>query len=307
MIASEADNLDHLNLGFGMSNRESFLPPVPGQLIRRRKNPNMTNLAHFVVTRFNLRAAAATSDYQIDEEWLSRRLDLFERFCFPTVAGQSVQDFRWLVLFDSETPPKIRDRIAKLREWQNFTPKFVPPATEHSCRLAVTEQLDTVPDLLVTTRLDNDDGICRTFVEQIRRRLENVNVPTVLEFPVGYVLHKNRLYIDRQTHNPFTTLAEPCRGSREYRIRTVYSGSHTDVAKLGQIVNVTGEPAWIQVIHGGNLENRARGVRCPIADIARDFDIRVESLSMREQPLEYYLDKAVSLLRTSAYIALGKR
>lgn len=269
--------------------------------------PKMTSLAHFVVTRFNLRAAAATGDYQIDEEWLTRRLDLFEKFCFPTVAGQSVQDFKWLVLFDSETPPKIRDRIAKLQEWQNFIPKFVPPATEHSCRLAVTERLETIPDLLVTTRLDNDDGICRTFIEQIRRRLDNVNVPTVLEFPVGYVWHKNRVYLDRQTHNPFTTLAEPCRGSRDYRIRTIYSGSHTDVAKLGQIINVTEEPSWIQVIHGGNLENRARGVRRPIADIARDFDIRDESLPKREEPVEYFLDKAISLLRTSAYIALGKR
>ena len=267
----------------------------------------MTTLAHFVVTRFNLRAAASAGDYQIDEDWLTSRLDLFETFCYPTVAGQSVQDFKWLVLFDSETPPRIRERIAKLQEWQNFVPKFVPPATEHSCRLAVTERLETIPDLLVTTRLDNDDGICRTFIEQVRRRLENVNVPTVLEFPVGYVWHKNRVYLDRQTHNPFTTLAEPCRGSREYKIRTIYSGSHTDVAKLGQIVNVTEEPSWIQVIHGGNLENRARGVRRPIAEIARDFDIRTESLPKREQPLEYYLDKAVSLLRTSAYIALGKR
>lgn len=267
----------------------------------------MTTLAHFVVTRFNLRAAAATGDYQIDEEWLTNRLDLFEKFCFPTVAGQSVQDFKWLVLFDSETPPRIRERIAKLQQWPNFIPKFVPPATEHSCRMSVTERLDTVPDLLVTTRLDNDDGICRTFIEQIRSRLEGITAATVLEFPVGYVWHKNRLYIDRQPHNPFTTLVEPCNGSRDYRIRTIYSGSHTDVGNLGQVVVVSEEPAWIQVIHGGNLENRPRGVRCPIAGIAKNFDIRAESLPTRDQSLEYYLDKAVSLLRTSAYIALGKR
>ena len=77
---------------------------------------------HFIITRFNLRGSDPSSVRMIDDGYLAQRLDLFERFCLPTVRNQTVQDFRWLVLFAEDTPVRdqgahrgLRRRLAQLR------------------------------------------------------------------------------------------------------------------------------------------------------------------------------------------------
>lgn len=265
----------------------------------------MPNISHFLITRFNLRPNDSLEGGQLNEEWLRYRLDLFDKFCFPTVKNQSEQDFKWLVLFDTETPDSIKQRIRQYQQdWSNFVPVFLPPGVQKGGYRAVMEQLTAMPDILITTRLDNDDGLCRTFVEQIRKHA-TATEPTVLEFPVGFVWHKKRIYLDRQKHNPFTTLVEPCNPSKENTFRTIYSGSHLDIENLGRVLIVTEEPSWIQVIHGNNVANKARGIRYSAKDVSKHFDIRGDQINMNENSVEYSLDKARSIVREWIYAAVG--
>lgn len=254
----------------------------------------MKSIAHFIITRFNLRASAQDGGKQLDPGWLTQRLELFDRFCFPTVRGQTNQNFRWLVLFDEQTPLSIRERIAEYQRWPAFIPVFFPPGSERQAQEAVARHLDPALELLVTTRLDNDDGVCRTFVADIQR-CTDVDVPTVLELPVGYVWHKDRVYLDRQRCNPFTTLVEPMREQRSYR--TIYGGSHHEVAALGRIVVISERPSWVQVIHGDNRANHVRGVRRSIRELTPGFDIEHKLLTERESPLLLGLDRARTAVR----------
>jgi hypothetical protein len=257
------------------------------------------SIEHFIITRFNLRTAGSEDGSQLDPGWLARRFDLFDRFCFPTVRGQSEQGFRWLVLFDSRTPDPALSRIREYQRWTSFIPVFVPAGSEQQARTAVAERLERVPDLLVTTRLDNDDGLCRSFVQDVRRHVD-VSIPTVLEFPVGYVWHKDRVYLDRQSRNPFTTLVEPLDGRRDAQFRTIYGMSHQDAGRLGRVVEVTDRPSWVQVIHGGNRLNHARGVRHSIRDLSPNFDIEHRQLAERENGLLLRADKARTTIRAGA-------
>ena len=259
----------------------------------------MSSILNFVITRFNLRAADDPGIRQLNPVWLERRFELFDQFCFPTVRSQTFQDFEWLVLFDSATPAMYRDRIDEYANWKNFVPIYYPPGTEQVGRKAVRTRIKVFPDLLVTTRLDNDDGICRNFIESVQAHVR-VSEPTVIEFPVGYVWHKNRIYRDRQLHNPFTSLVEPLYGRSDIDFRTIYSGSHTDASKLGGVVIVAERPSWLQVIHEGNLENRERGIRCGMRELSNDFAIKPPEPMARENWILLHLDKAFTTLRTTA-------
>jgi hypothetical protein len=255
------------------------------------------SIEHFIITRFNLRPARQEGGRQLDPEWLGHRFDLFDRFCFPTVRGQTEQGFRWLVLFDSQTPEPARARIREYQRWPSFIPVYFPAGSDRQAHRAVAEHLGRVPDILVTTRLDNDDGVSRTFVEDVRRHVD-VAAPTVLEFPVGYVWHRDRVYLDRQPHNPFTTLAEPLDGRSDAVFRTIYGGSHHDAELLGRVVEVTERPSWVQVIHEGNRFNHVRGIRHSIRDLSPGFDIEHRGLAERENRLALSLDRARTTVRT---------
>jgi len=251
-----------------------------------------TNLVrHFIITRFNLRAPGPTGALQVDERYLDARMELFERFCLPSVRSQTRQDFKWLVLFAEDTPATFRARIERLAEWPVFVPVYISAGTEHVGRLVVAPHLDGSPQTLVTTRLDNDDGLCRTYVEDIRRHVD-VRERTVLQFPRGYVWHRGRIYLDRQEHNAFATLVEPLARGADSQYVTIYKGSHSDLDRLGPVIDVGDEPGWLQVIHGGNAENFVRGSRRPIGELARRFDIALPDAADDETSAGIYLDRA---------------
>ena len=90
----------------------------------------MALFEHFIVTRFNLPLFKAKVEGKVvgnlDETWLAGRFDLFERYCLPSVKGQTCQDFRWIVLFDAATPEHFKKRIQTLKaEYDRLIPCFV--------------------------------------------------------------------------------------------------------------------------------------------------------------------------------------
>lgn len=257
----------------------------------------MAELVHCVITRFNVRPSASDTGKALDVSWLESRFALFDRFCWPSMRHQTEQNFQWLVLFDAATPEVIRQRIARYAEWPNFVPIYLQPGTPHSARASVEAYLQTLPDVLITTRLDNDDGLAVDYIEHVQRHA-SATERTVVEFPSGYLWHRDRLYRDRQPHNAFTSLVEPLKALGTSAFTTIYSGSHTEVEQLGRVVCVSERPSWLQVVHGGNLANRPRGVRCPMASLDACFAVEHADLAAAEGAWALRLDA----LRTGTYM-----
>jgi hypothetical protein len=67
--------------------------------------------SHVLITRFNIRVPCGerpTAEWKPpSKEWMLHRLDLFERYCLPSVASQSVQNFHWILLVDPNTPAEF--------------------------------------------------------------------------------------------------------------------------------------------------------------------------------------------------------
>ena len=73
---------------------------------------------HYLITRFNLRAdywdVTKNNEQLLTDEWMDNRMWLFENFCFPSVVGQTNQNFEWLLYFDTNTKDVYKNRIINL-------------------------------------------------------------------------------------------------------------------------------------------------------------------------------------------------
>lgn len=236
---------------------------------------------HFVLTCFNVDFGGQLG--KPNKSWLNHRFELFDNFCYPSVRGQSNQNFKWFVLFDINTPNVFKEKIKKCYKCENIIPIYIRPCKKHSDTDKIM-QSEIIPqyltdeiEYLITTRVDNDDAICKDYIDMIQKRF-NKQKFQFLNFTNGYIWNykTNEIYLDQQPSNPFISLIEMVG-----EIKTVWSGSHPDLYKVGPIMEIETKPSWLQVSHRRS-SNRPRGILQPpqtILQIINDFEIRKKLLS----------------------------
>lgn len=244
---------------------------------------------HFVLTRFN-----ATVDYGgalgLDPVWLSNRFDLFNRFCYPSVRAQSNQNFKWIVFFDKRTPEAFKYRVREYATWPNFVPVYVDGLlTDAVSRGIVAGHVKKASRYLITTRLDNDDAISRDLIKTVQIHFNGQEYQFV-NFAHGYCWYNGQVYALEDLSNPFISLIEKIRTTTG-EFDTVYCGSHTGLSAAGQVLQIDTRPAWIQVIHRGNVSNVIRGKKQPLERLGDDFAINAASTLPKQEGLSYWLDQ----------------
>ena len=231
------------------------------------------HISHFLLTRFNLllwkkdkRGNAVRT-----VGWLEHRFALFERYCLPSVIGQSCRDFEWIVLFDSRTPERFRERIKALQaRCPQLVPVFVEPENgryfaqifrdEVAGRLALRRSAGAAEDeRVLTTYLDNDDALHPGFVEDLQRRAAALPDGTFVTYTHGYQFYTDYDYMlrIRYPNNHFISVVE---NGDAAALKTVYGyGSHyyLDRIKGVRIERVKDLPLWCEVIHEKNMSNDA--------------------------------------------------
>lgn len=219
---------------------------------------------HLLVTRFSL----ALSSRHLDEEWLRERVELFEQFTLPSVRGQSVTTFRWLLLLSPETPRWVWDRAM---EWH---PAEAYPANKTLDIAAVINQVAR-SDSVICSRLDSDDAISRHFIKNIQ---EAVGDETEwLVYPNGVVWSRTRcIGWNGYLHNPFVSFVEQARP-----FKGPFCVQHTEVATVAPVRSVSLERGWLINVHGRNVSNREslldRGQDLDRAATAAEFRLNIAS------------------------------
>ncbi|WP_034041095.1 glycosyltransferase [Wocania ichthyoenteri] len=219
---------------------------------------------HFIITRFNLSQKwdkDSLGNEVLDDNWLKKRFQLFENYCFPSLKSQTNKNFEWWVFFDTSTPNLYKEKIEKLSAlFPNFTPKFKESYQDFQDTLAkdLLEEIHGKKlDAIITTRLDNDDVFSNDAVAVLQNNL--VDYKCILEMPIGYNLEIGKVNKLRKMNyklNPFISLLENVQNNQS--IETVYAHQHGEWTHLKKI-NVTSKPQWIQVIHGNNVSNQVKG------------------------------------------------
>ncbi|RKT68868.1 putative rhamnosyltransferase [Saccharothrix variisporea] len=206
---------------------------------------------HVVLTRFNLPSVGAESVVRAREGWLTERVGLFERYCLPSVRAQTSADFRWIIYFDPESPEWLKDRIRE--HGDTYTPIFREQVSREELLEDIAKLFPTRGDALLTTNLDNDDGLATDFVARLQA-VRTTAPRTALYLANGLVKSPTGLYAHRDPDNAFASVLE----SWDAPI-TCWADWHNRLHRHAEVRSLGGAPGWLQVVHGGNVSNRTRG------------------------------------------------
>jgi hypothetical protein len=249
---------------------------------------------HAIITRFNVRYRETAHKWLeakgVNPLWLAERFDLFEKYCLPTVLAQTCQEFVWFIYFDSATPPVFIERAHRVRAGRdNIRIVFCDVYDQGLLERDLRGELVPEPEWLLTTRLDNDDGLQRDFVKRLHETLR-FSGTEALNFPNGIVYAGRRTYLYRHESNAFLSLLEPFDD-----FKTVLFVQHPEMPKVAPVRQIEGDPAWLQVVHQSNISNRVRGRRVPAARALEGFAVAGEGTAPQrsEAPLTLWLDNLV--------------
>lgn len=211
------------------------------------------DIDHVLLTRFNLPSAGVESIVRAQEGWLRSRMDLFERYCVPSVAAQTNQNFVWLIYFDPQSPHWLLERIEEYRAKGTFVPVFRPTFDATELVADIRSVVGEPRSELITTNLDNDDGLAVDFVE----RLQAGPPPperTALYFSRGLIKSPEGLYLRVDRRNAFCSVREAWLAPG-----TCWLDWHDLLPRHMPVQEIGGPPGWLQVVHGKNVSNRVLG------------------------------------------------
>lgn len=236
-------------------------------------------MPHLLMTRFNVRVEEGGFKPP-PESWLRERIEHFERVTAPSVAAQTAPPDAWLVFCDASSPDWLVTRLERVASVQLVEGVFGPDVA------AAAVASEAGP--LITTRLDNDDALARDYIEAIKREAP---ADGFVNFLHGVQLVDRKLYRRSDPSNAFISRSE--RSSAE----TVFAVPHRLILERHPVRQVKSAPMWLQLIHGGNVANAARGIRTSAATLER-FAVHAEATDdgMR-------MDRIGSAVRLGARVA----
>ena len=238
---------------------------------------------HVILTRFNLCSNSnRESRLRNTNGWLENRFQLFEKYCLPSVIGQTNQDFVWFIFFDIDTPPHYKKRALSYEENNSniklFWVKNLPLTSIHHY---IQEYTPENKQLLITTRLDNDDAINNSFIEKIQsiaNQKKEIKEPLVINFDSGLCLNRSRAYQHQDTLNAFTSLIEPY---TKNSLNTVWRYQHRQLRHF-HVLNLQAPFMWLQVIHNSNVSNRVRGFRIDNKTLQKNFSFNTADYKIQD-------------------------
>lgn len=226
---------------------------------------------HAIITRFNLSLKFGTGngntngiDICRDSDYLEERFNLFEKYTFPSVMKQTSKEFKWIVMFHSETPKEFKDRIAKLESWSQgiFIPIYMTEEECKNCNKILNTYLFEKAKqkncmLIVTTRMDNDDAINEDYVKEIQKNVEKYkeekNYCITYKRGLQYIEKTKNVCNFKCRTNHFLSLVVPIND-----IHNALEFHHGKMEELYSIYEENTEPMWLEIIHDLNYANTDR-------------------------------------------------
>lgn len=245
------------------------------------------DLQHFILTRFNLLLWNKDKEGQKvrTTQWLEHRISLFEKYCLPSVKNQTCQEFTWIVLFDSKTPERYKNRIEK---YQNECPQIIPVFVEpmngryfaEIFRKEIVKRLNA--KRVVTTYLDNDDALHVRFVEDLQRRALTVSDGIFINYNDGYQFYTDHQYV-MQIHYPRNHFVSVVEKGDPSVVKGIFGyGGHYFIEKRKGVMieKVKNAPMWCEVIHNKNMINDAYFID---AKMIKDENLLTSSFGIQEK------------------------
>ncbi len=266
-------------------------------------------MRQYLVTRFNIpitygsmKSSLKGIDFATDRDYLNYRFELFERYTFPSIKNQTVQDFKWIVMFHEKTPDEFKARI---EGYSKIMPQFIPLYISESDNekniiyIKLKERiLEDDSDKYIITRIDNDDAIHKSYLETMRKysgEIPDKKIPYVINYESGLIYLTKTKYTRRAEvkKNHYITLV-----SDKNSLATPLEINHTLCDKYYETINYKDhqKPLWLEIDHGKNVSNQVTvNIFKSQSDpsVFKDFNVPISWTG-----IEYLKTVAVSLIPT---------
>jgi hypothetical protein len=237
---------------------------------------------HVILTRFSVRFTAEQPPPE--DDWLRYRFGFFEQAAAASVRTQTTRPDHWLVFCDADSPDWLREQLPALGAGLFKVVWLEEPWGHAPLRRAVAEVADR--PYLITTRFDSDDALGKRFVSLVQSQFAGQGQMYVNLLRGLQVDRSGQVFRCDYWQNAFISLIERLDGQP----RTVFqSFHHPSSRKLAPVRNVVTDPAWVQVIHGGNLANLILGPRVSpelvreTVDMELDYDTETHGARLAAQ------------------------
>lgn len=183
------------------------------------------------------------------------RISLFETFCAPTVVGQSNKNFTWLIYCDPDTNEEILKRIRL--STQNLDRIEIITVIGFDQMLSHLRQLvsQSHTPFVITTRLDNDDGIGIHFIKDLQSNFIPEDL-IVLNQLGGVHYHVATKILTAHRHylnNSFLTLIEK---TKPHGMITIMGFNHLHPMENMKVINLAKKYAFWRTLHQQNTAIR---------------------------------------------------
>ena len=207
----------------------------------------------------------------LDRDWLEHRFSLFEHYTLPSVMAQrGAAPFTWLLFSHPDTPPDFKSRLESYaRKMPCIRIEWRAEFDGVSAGKAVERLLRPETRRVITSRMDNDDAIARSYMAVVQAEAAKpplIQGSSFINFDLGYHLHAGAVYHAEHRANPYCSLVEDREG-----LRGVYTVKHEEMASLYPVVHVRNRRPWLTVIHERNAVNQVDGIRCRSTELLDEF------------------------------------
>ncbi|MBQ9245370.1 hypothetical protein IJ182_03785 [bacterium] len=217
-----------------------------------------------LITCFNL----GKNPLGIDEEYLNKRLEIFDKYTFSSINAQTDKDFMWVILLNGKTPQKFKDKMTKYENSASISIKLVY-ADNYDNMISKRQNISNILNgefknykskWLLTCRCDNDDMLAKNYIEKMKENFRPVH-NMFIDFTRGYCLNsfENKLNLYKSRSNHFIGYVEKIYPNTP--IKTVYMCNHSFAKDYGYIRRIDNKtyPLWCEVIHETNQINQFQG------------------------------------------------
>lgn len=207
-------------------------------------------MINIIKTRFNVNFKHLNNNLfnkHLDSDWLDYRLNLFLKYCAPSVLGQDRGDFYWIINFDKNTKDNFIKKIADLDNRIKII-KFKNQEYE------LLKSIEKKYNKFIFTRIDSDDCFRKDFIDKIfnfsemnkekKEFLIDINF-YVLKYNTNY-FYKKEMPENIASH--FVSLYTENINSNIY----IQHGTIANLYKYNRIC----DHLAIEVVHDNNIKNK---------------------------------------------------
>ena len=199
---------------------------------------------HFIKTRFNA-PFKEKDEKRLDLKWLNYRLDIFEKYCVPSVLSQTNQNFFWFVLIDEKTSESFKEKLNSIDK------RILLYSDDKQC-FNMMKNLCDLNQKTFISRIDSDDVYRKDFISKIQSVETDLNEYLIDINYLCFRKNDNKYY---QKTNKFSHFLSFCTKNLS---KYAHISTHLQYSSLGNNFwyKRINEPLALEIIHGDNLYNQ---------------------------------------------------